>query len=150
MSEKKLLMPHDRSQELPLSVCPTFDLSERSLLPSEELSFAQEVTATSILRVWKQNDLCFKPIKFHVLPIENTDTYLKFPFCPSNCVLEHEKFPRISRETVNQNIAWDPPAQQKGMMVAPRSTLITLHPKVAKIARVIIPVETVLHCSTSL
>lgn len=73
-------------------VCLAFDLSEGSLLPSEQLSFAKEVTATSILRISKQNDFCFKPIKFHVPSIKYTDFDLKFPFCHSKCVLEHGKF----------------------------------------------------------
>lgn len=68
-------MPHDCSPELPVRVCPALDLPERSLDPSEQLSFAKELTATSILRIQTQNDLCFKPMKFQVLPIKYTVTH---------------------------------------------------------------------------
>lgn len=66
-------------QELPECDCPASDLPERSPEPSEQLSFAQEVTATSILRIWTQNDLCFKPRKFPVPPISAQADVLEIP-----------------------------------------------------------------------
>lgn len=79
LAGQKLLMPHDFPHELPRCVSPISDLPESSPDPSEQLSFAQEVTATLILRIWTQNDLCFKPIKFHVLPISTQANVLKIP-----------------------------------------------------------------------